>query len=92
MNPSSEQAGSRDVMRLRKLERVLAWSMSGISVTMTICYFTLVGLHWPALDQSVFGTPMSLGTALGLGCLLIFIGMTVLFTVVSNTLERAERP
>ena len=90
MNPGTEAAGSSH-KRLQKLERVLAWSMSALAVVMTICYFTLVGMHWPPLDRAVLGTPFSLGTALGLGCLVIFITMIVVFTIVSNRIERSQR-
>jgi len=89
MNPATDAAGS-GLKRLQKLERVLAWTMSGLAVVMTICYFTMVGMHWPPLDQAVLGTPFSLGTALGLGCLVTFITMIVVFTIVSNRIERGR--
>ena len=91
MNPGSDSADTSQLIRLRKLERVLAWTMSALAVVMTTCYFTLVGMHWPPLDRAVLGTPFSLGTALGLGCLFIFIAMTVIFTIVSNQIERAQK-
>ena len=90
MNPGTDLPGSSTVERLRKLERVLAWTMSSIAVVITTCYFTLVGMHWPPLDRTVMGSPISLGTALGLACLFTFIAMIVIFTVVSNKIERAR--
>ena len=73
---------------MKKLERVLAWTMSAIAVILTTCYFTLVGMHWPPLAKPVLGTPISLGAALGLGCLFTFVIMIVVFTVVANKIER----
>lgn len=76
---------------MRKLERVLAWTMSGISIALTSCYFTVVGLQWPALDQPVFGTQLSLGAALGLACLFSFLVMILIFTFLSDRIDRDDR-
>lgn len=91
MNSEAQQLREGSARRMRKLERVLAWTMSGISVVITSCYFTLVGLQWPALDQPVFGTPLSLGAALGLACLFSFLVMIVIFTFLSDKIDRDDR-
>lgn len=91
MNSEAQQRREGSARRMRKLERVLAWTMSGISVVLTSCYFTLVGLQWPALDQPVWGTQLTLGAALGLGCLFSFLVMIVIFTFLSDRIDRTDR-
>jgi len=91
MNSQAQQQRGETALRMRKLERVLAWTMSGISVVLTSCYFTLVGLQWPALDQPVWGTQLSLGAALGLACLLSFLVMILVFTFLSDKIDRDDR-
>ena len=91
MSTQAEQRREGTALRMRKLERVLAWTMSGIAVVLTSCYFTLVGLQWPGLDQTVWGTPLSLGAVLGLSCLLSFLVMIVIFTFLSDKIGRSDR-
>ena len=63
----------------------------GLAVALASCYFVLVGLQLPALDQPVLGTALSLGAALGFACLVTFGIMILIFTFLSDKIGRTER-
>lgn len=90
MSPGPRVARARGAGSLRRTERLLAWTMPALALAVTSAFFVAVGLGWPPLKQPLGEWPISLGAALALACLALFIGMIVLYTIVSGALDRRE--
>ena len=86
----SPRSRERGAGRLRRVERLLAWAMPALALAVTCAFFIAIGLGWPPLKQPLGAWPISLGAALALACLALFIGMIVLYTIVSGALDRRD--
>jgi uncharacterized membrane protein (DUF485 family) len=65
--------------RLLRRQRVLAWLLSTLTLTMTVAFFALMTLAAPLLSRVAFGRSVTIANAAALAIILVFLASIALF-------------
>ena len=65
--------------RLLRRQRVLAWVLSTLTLTLTVVFFAMMTLAAPLLSRVAFGRSITIANAAALVIILVFLGSIGLF-------------
>ena len=65
--------------RLLRRQRVLAWVLSTLTLTMTVGFFAMMTLAAPLLSRVAFGHSVTIANAAALAIILVFLASIALF-------------
>ena len=65
--------------RLLRQQRILAWVLSTLTLTLTVVFFAMMTLAAPLLSRVAFGHSVTLANAAALGIILVFLVSIALF-------------
>ena len=65
--------------RLLRRQRVLAWVLSTLTLTLTVVFFAMMTLTAPLLSRVAFGRSVTIANAAALAIILVFLASIALF-------------
>ena len=65
--------------RLLRRQRVLAWVLSTLTMTLTVAFFAMMTLAAPLLSHVAFGRSVTIANAAALVIILVFLASIALF-------------
>jgi len=65
--------------QLLRQQRILAWLLSSLTLTMTVIFFAMMTLSAPLLSRVVFGRSITLANVAAAAIILMFLASIVLF-------------
>ena len=65
--------------RLLRQQRLLAWALSTLTLTLTVVFFAMMTLAAPLLSRVAFGHSVTIANAAALGIILVFLASIALF-------------
>jgi uncharacterized membrane protein (DUF485 family) len=65
--------------RLLRRQRVLAWLLSTLTLTMTVGFFAMMTLAAPLLSRVAFGRSVTIANAAALAIIVVFLASIALF-------------
>ena len=65
--------------RLLRRQRVLAWLLSALTLTLTVAFFAMMTLAAPLLSRVAFGRSVTIANAAALVIILVFLASIALF-------------
>ena len=65
--------------RLLRQQRLLAWVLSTLTLTLTVVFFAMMTLAAPLLSRVAFGHSVTIANAAALGIILVFLASIALF-------------
>ena len=65
--------------RLLRRQRVLAWVLSTLTLTLTISFFAMMTLAAPLLSRVAFGRSVTIANAAALAIIVVFLASIALF-------------
>ena len=65
--------------RLLRRQRVLAWVLATLTLTLTVVFFAMMTLATPLLSRVAFGRSVTIANAAALAIILVFLASIALF-------------
>jgi uncharacterized membrane protein (DUF485 family) len=65
--------------RLLRRQRVLAWLLSTLTLTMTVIFFAMMTLAAPLMSRVAFGRSVTIANAAALAIIFVFLASIALF-------------
>jgi uncharacterized membrane protein (DUF485 family) len=74
--------------RLLRRQRVLAWALSILTLTLTVVFFAMMTLAAPLLSRVAFGRSITLANAAALAIIVVFLASIALFGWQAGRIDR----
>jgi uncharacterized membrane protein (DUF485 family) len=65
--------------RLLRRQRILAWVLSALTLTLTVVFFAMMTLAAPLLSRVAFGRSITIANAAALAIIVVFLASITLF-------------
>ena len=85
-------SGTDDLLEpLLRKQRILAWLLSILTLTITVGFFAMMNLASPLMSRVVFGRSITVANVAALSIILLFLASIALFGHRANQIDRHLR-
>lgn len=77
--------------RLLRRQRILAWLLSAVTLTLTVAFFAMMTLAAPLLSRVAFGRSITLANVAAVTIILVFLASIAIFARQASRLDEQLR-